>query len=185
MKYLTTGEVAEACQVSVGAVKKWIRQGKLKAFRSPGGHHRIRRTHFEAFCNAYGFTEAPPDPPEILVVDDEPEMAQFVVDALRRADPALKLESASSGYEGLLKVGLLRPHLLILDIRMPGTDGLEVCRRIKGNPATRATKILAITAYLENSAEESALESGADAFLAKPFTIQQLRARVKRLIPRP
>ena len=86
-------------------------------------------------------------------------MVSLVSDALRGIRPPLKLEAAFDGYEGLLKVGTFRPHLLVLDLRMPGLDGFEVCRRIKGDPATRATRILAITGYPEDFSRERAVEA--------------------------
>ena len=150
-RYLTTGQVAEACEVSLVTVKKWIGHGKLKAFRTPGGHFRVSIDEFRRLRTAYGFP-AEPEVRRILVVDDNPQMVEVIFDALRSRRPAAKLEAASDGYEGMLKVGMFRPHLLVLDLRMPAVDGFEVCRRIKGNPATRTTKILAITAYSEDSA---------------------------------
>lgn len=181
-RYLTTGEVSKACEVSLVTVKKWVKQGKLKAFRTPGGHFRVAADEFERFRTKYGFSEEPTEPPHILVVDDDPGIVSLVCDALRGIRPPLKLEAAFDGYEGMLKVGTFRPHLLVLDLRMPGVDGFEVCRRIKGDPATRATRILAITGYPEDSAREKAFQSGANAFLTKPFTMKELKAQVRRLI---
>ncbi len=181
-RYLTTGQVARACEVSLVTVKKWIKSDKLKAFRTPGDHYRIVVGEFDRFRAEYGFAARPPVPPRILVVDDEPEMVALVSDALRGMQPPPKLEAAFDGYEGILKVGTFRPHLLVLDLRMAGLDGFEVCRRIKAAPATRGTKILALTAYPENAAKERALECGADAFLTKPFTVRELKAQVRRLL---
>lgn len=183
-RYLTTGHVAKACEVSLVTVKKWIRLGKIRAFRTPGHHYRVTLEEFERFRIEYGFPAEHEAPPRILVVDDEPEMVALVSDALRGMRPAPKLEAAFDGYEGMLKVGVFRPHLLVLDLRMPGLDGFEVCRRIKADPATRGTKILAITAYPEDAARERALQSGADAYLTKPFTLKALKAEVKRLMAR-
>jgi excisionase family DNA binding protein len=182
-RYLTSGQVSKACDVSLVTVKKWINQGKLKAFRTPGSHYRVPVEEFERFRAAYGFlADDPSEHPRILVVDDEPEMVALVSEALRGLRPVPKLDAAFDGYEGILKVGTFRPHLLVLDLRMPGLDGFAVCARIKAGPATRATRILVITAYPEDSARERALESGADAFLTKPFTLKALRAQVKELL---
>lgn len=182
MQYLTTGQVARACQVSLVAIKKWIREGKLKAFRTPGGHYRIAADEFQRFRTVHRFPVEPEGPPRILIVDDDSQIVEVLLDALSATRPAPELEAASNGYEGLLKVGTFRPHLLVLDLRMPGLDGFEVCRRIKGDPAIQATRVLAITAYPEDSAREKALRCGADAFLAKPFTIKELEAQVRHLI---
>src|SRR3990172_2744849 len=156
--YLTTGHVAKACEVSLVTVKKWIRLGKLRAFRTPGRHYRVTLEEFQRFRIGHGFPAEHEAPPGVLVVDDEPEMVALVSDALRGMQPPPKLEAAFDGYEGILKVGTFRPHLLVLDLRMAGLDGFEVCRRIKAAPATGGTKILAITAYPEDAAKERALE---------------------------
>ncbi|MFQ5946274.1 MAG: response regulator, partial [Anaerolineae bacterium] len=73
-------------------------------------------------------------------------------------------------------------HLLILDLRMPGLDGFQVCKRVKEDPATRSIKILAITAYPENNARERILTMGADVFFEKPIPLEKLQAEVARLI---
>jgi excisionase family DNA binding protein len=182
MRYLTTGQVAGQCQVSIVTVKKWIAGGKLKAFRTPGGHYRITAEELRRFRAAHGFPPEREEPPRILVVDDDPSVVEALIEAFRAAFPAAKLEAASDGYEGVLKVGIFRPHLLLLDLRMPGLDGFEVCRRIKIDPMIHATKVIAITAYTEESARERALRCGADAFFTKPPDIEELMTEARRLI---
>jgi CheY-like chemotaxis protein len=90
------------------------------------------------------------------------------------------VEVAADGYEGLLKVGTFRPHLLILDVRMPGLDGFQVCRKVKADPVTKDVRILAITASLE--LREEIVAAGADAFLGKPFDLAALHGEVDRLV---
>src|SRR3972149_7329806 len=100
--YLTTGHVAKACEVSLVTVKKWIRLGKLRAFRTPGRHYRVTLEEFQRFRIEYGFPAEHEGPPGILVVDDEPEMVALVSDALRGLRTALMLEAASAGSAGML-----------------------------------------------------------------------------------
>jgi excisionase family DNA binding protein len=181
-RYLTTGDVAKACEVSSASVKKWIGQAKLRAIRTPGRHFRIPVEEFQRFRAAYGFPLERQPARRILVVDDSSIVVDFIVDALRDLWPESKLESASNGYEGLLKVGTFCPDLLVLDLRMPGLDGFEVCRRVKVNPATRTTRILVITAFVDEGTAEEARRSGADGFLRKPLRLHDLKAEVERLI---
>lgn len=180
-KYLTTGDAARACDVSLVAVKKWIRQGKLRAIRTPGGHFRIPADEFERFRAEYRFGRGSARRRRILVVDDEPDIVAMISEALR-VDARWEIGAAANGYEGLLKVGTFRPDLLVLDLRMPRIDGFEVCRRVKGDDATRATKILAISGFGGEGARDDALAAGADAFLAKPFFTRQLEQEVRRLL---
>jgi excisionase family DNA binding protein len=179
-RLLTTGYVAAACQVSVVAVKKWIAHGKLPAIRTPGGHFRIADADFERFRAEYRFAGAGAPRPRVLIVDDEPDIVALIRERLAESK-AWEVDTASRGYEGLLKVGTFRPDVLVLDLRMPHMDGFEVCRLVKSNPATRGTSILAISGDGSPSTVKRALGSGANAFLAKPFAIADLEEHLSRL----
>lgn len=184
MRFMTTGQVAKALQVSIPTVKRWIREGHLQAFQTAGGHFRITDEEFGRFRAALKIPGAAEGPARILIVDDDANLLDALVESLGWSQ-GYKVEVAQDGYEGLIKVGLFRPHLLILDLRMPGLDGFQVCRRVKADPVTQSTKILAITAYPEDNARERILEAGADGFLQKPFQLPDLRAEVARLVGAP
>src|SRR5215813_3925799 len=104
MRYLTTGEVANRCQVSVGTVKNWIEAGQLQAFRTPGRHFRIRASELRRFQAAFGFGAGPDDGPRILAVDDQPELVELALDALQDLLPGVRVEGACGGYDALLKI---------------------------------------------------------------------------------
>jgi excisionase family DNA binding protein len=178
---LTTGEAAAHCQVSPPALKRWIREGRLRAFKTAGGHARIALDDFGRFLRAHGM---PPYPAAegagVLIADDEPALVGVLVNLLLDHRPDVKLETASDGYEALIKVGSFKPALLILDVTMPGLDGIEVCRHLKTNPDTRGVKILGITGYRDRI--PALLAAGADACLAKPFTSDQIQRELERLL---
>ncbi|HWM13686.1 MAG TPA: response regulator transcription factor [Gaiellaceae bacterium] len=117
----------------------------------------------------------------IMVVDDEPA----VRDALRRA---LRLEGydvalAADGAEALSQLADgARPDALLLDVLMPGMDGLEVCRRLRRSGSR--LPVLMLTARAEISDRVSGLDAGADDYLAKPFALQELLARLRALLRR-
>jgi excisionase family DNA binding protein len=182
MRYLTTGEVASRCQVSVGTVKNWIEAGQLEAFRTPGRHFRIRAAELRRFQAAFGFGAEADESPRILVVDDQQDFADLALDALKELLPGARVEGACGGYEALLRIGSLQPHLLVLDLRMPGLDGFEVCRRVKEAPATKATKIVAMTGFDDDQAEQLALTCGADAFVSKRAGLATLGRRITALL---
>jgi excisionase family DNA binding protein len=178
--FLTTGQVASACQVSIPTVKRWIREGHLSAFQVTGGHYRITRAELDRFLTAHGIPRTGPGAVRVLVVDDEAMLVEALGEVLRLAE-RYEVETAGDGYEGLLRIGTFRPHLLVLDVRMPGIDGFQICRKVKADPATKDVAILAITASLE--LRDEILAAGADAFLGKPFDLAVLLAEVERLIP--
>jgi CheY-like chemotaxis protein len=121
--------------------------------------------------------------PKILIVDDDAALLETLGQALSW-DGRYKVEVAHDGYEGLIKVGSFAPDLLLLDIRMPGLNGFQVCRRVKADPRTRATRILAITGHGGEHAREQVLEAGADGFIEKPIGLDALQAEVGRLLAR-
>ena len=167
-------------EVSPAAIKKWIQQGKLAAFRTPGGHFRILADEFERFQKTHGFGTGTGEPLRVLVVDDQPDVADVIVASLRAFHPRARMETAANGFEGLLKVGTFRPDVLLLDLSMPGMDGFEVCRQIKRDPVIRDTKVVVMTAR-SLDAEPRAMEAGADGFLSKPFEVDAVRGLLARL----
>jgi excisionase family DNA binding protein len=182
-RYLTTGRVGEMLEVSPAAIKKWIKQGKLAAFRTPGGHFRILADEFERFRRSHGFATASAEPLRVLVIDADRDVAQLIGSSLRSRNPKTRIETAANGFEGLLKVGGLRPDLLLLDLGLPGMDGLEVCRQIKRDPANRETKIVVLTARVQE-AEPRARDAGADGVLRKPLEADEVHALLTRLFGR-
>ncbi len=185
-RLLTTGEIARYCDVSTNAVKKWIRSNRLKAFRTPGGHFRVDSRDFKEFLIQHqmpvydSFFEL--EPKKILIVDDEKEVRQALADVLEGIESTFVVDMAEDGYEALLKVGDLKPDLLILDLRMPRMDGYEACRRIKSNPETSGTRILAISGFIENGAEGEILECGATDWMRKPVQIEEFKKKIERLL---
>lgn len=157
--------------MSVGSVETWIKQGRLRAVRTPGGHFRIPAHDFESFRARYRF---PDEAERILVVDDDAATVDLMLECVDRARRGVKLEAVSNGYEALLKVGTYRPHVIVLDVFMPGLDGFEVCRRIKDGPETRSTKILVVSARSDETVRQQAEAAGADGFLAKPVEVGRL-----------
>jgi excisionase family DNA binding protein len=184
-RLLTTSEVANYCQVTNDGVVKWIKARKLKAYSTPGGHYRIRKSDFKEFLGRYGMPVDPEffaeEKKRILVVDDETTIIEIITQALGDAT-SYQLSSARDGYEAGLKIGTFRPDLIILDVMMPQMDGIEVCKRIKGNPDTETIKVLAITGHPEEGNIDKAYRNGADLCLIKPLQMDHLRREVSRLL---
>ena len=124
---------------------------------------------------------AGPDAFRILIVDDDAGL-RGALHAIFVGNPRYAVQAATDGQDGLAKTGMFRPHVVLLDLRMPGLDGADFCRTVKADPATSVTRILAMSALPEHEARERMLAAGADAFLAKPFTLAQLEIEVARLL---
>jgi two-component system response regulator MprA len=119
-------------------------------------------------------------PVKILVVDDDPKIASFLRRGL--ALEGYEVAVAHSGAEALRQVAEAVPDLIILDIMMPGVDGLEVCRRVRA--AGEDVPILMLTARDAVSDRVKGLDAGADDYLVKPFALEELLARIRALLRR-
>jgi two-component system response regulator VicR len=170
-RLITTGEAATHCQVSLPALRRWIRDGRLRAFQTPGKHARIEVSEFRRFLKECGMPPYPwadaAGPPRVLVVEDVPEVLQLLTRLVAAHPRRPTVETAVDGYDALIKVGIFKPSFLILDVIMPKLDGLEVCRRLRANPETRDIRILAVTGRTDMV--ERVIAAGADACITKPF----------------
>ncbi len=117
---------------------------------------------------------------KILVVDDNPQNLELIVAYLETMD--CQVTTAGDGVEALEKVRQDPPHLVVLDIMMPRMSGFEVCRKLKGDPATRDIPVLMVTALSELGDIERGVESGTDDFITKPVNRLELVTRAKTLL---
>jgi two-component system alkaline phosphatase synthesis response regulator PhoP len=118
----------------------------------------------------------------ILVVEDERDIRELV--RFHLAQEGYAVREADSGEAALAQVATERPALVVLDIMLPGTDGLEVCRRMRGAEATHNIPIIMLTARAGEVDRVIGLEMGADDYLTKPFSPRELVARVKAVLRR-
>jgi len=118
----------------------------------------------------------------ILVVEDDPDIGALVSRYLEKAGFAVQL--LASGREALLAVISDPPALVVLDLMLPQVDGLEICRRLRSDERTAALPVIMVTARSEESDRIVGLELGADDYLAKPFSPNELVARVRAVLRR-
>jgi len=118
----------------------------------------------------------------ILVVEDDRDIAELVDRYLQKA--GFSIELLSSGRDALKAIAERTPDLLILDLMLPHVDGLEICRSVRSDPRTAAIPIIMLTARAEESERIVGLEIGADDYVAKPFSPNELVARVRALLRR-
>jgi CheY-like chemotaxis protein len=118
----------------------------------------------------------------ILIVDDDSDFRE--VARLSLTPGGYDIFEAGGGREAMDMARQLQPDLILLDILMPGLDGYETCRQIKANPATSHIAIIVLTALGDPAAHYKARQAGADDYVAKPVTAQELREHVQRLMRR-
>lgn len=177
----TTHEVSKLLQVNPRSVINWIEQDLLDSYRTPGGHRRIRRQDLHTFLHKHKI----PVPPalneeqfKVLIVEDEDNIVTILTKFLEREE-IYEVRSASDGISALIEIGRWLPDLIILDILIPGVDGIEVCRRIKQDPNNRSS-IIAMSG--QTDLEGAILKAGADVFVSKPLDLDHILAESKQLL---
>jgi two-component system response regulator ResD len=119
----------------------------------------------------------------VLVVDDDPVIAEVVGDYLR--DVGLDFRYVADGPSALSLAGVWQPDIVVLDLMLPGMDGLEVCRRLRGSrPGEPQLPVIMLTALGEESDRVRGLETGADDYVTKPFSPRELALRVQAVLRR-
>lgn len=119
--------------------------------------------------------EAPEGAARVLVVDDNDDLRAYLASELSRD---YRVETAPNGVEGLKKALRTKPQLVIADVMMPGMNGYELCRRLRAEPMLKAIPIILVTAKAGSEAAVEGLEIGANDYVTKPFSMEELRARV-------
>jgi len=175
---LTSSEVGELLQVNASSVKKWVDDGLLIAFRTPGGHRRIRPADLIRFLDAHAMP-IPRDLQEttrrrLLIVDDDVAHLKALARAFKGHSDRMDVVTTANGIDALVLVGSFQPHLVLLDIFMPGIDGLDVCRRLKANPDTRAINVIIMSGHATAALKQQALEAGAIRCVGKPIDVAEI-----------
>jgi excisionase family DNA binding protein len=197
-KWFTTSEAAKLCGLSHMTIIRRFDAGDIKGFKVPGSRfRRIPRESLVDFAARHGIPlpdlsggSAAGAPAEgdggahvrrALVVEDERRMAELVEKVL--VADGWEVRVARNGFDAGLLAATFRPQLVLLDIMLPGLDGRDACRQMKANPQLAGTKILAVTALKDEESIERIIEAGVDGYLAKPFSLEELRTRIAKLVP--
>jgi excisionase family DNA binding protein len=173
----TTHDISRLLQVDPSTISKWIDRGILVAFRTPGGHRRVRSADLRTFLIAHEM----PVPDELgsgvvrlLIVDDE----KPVIDGLKRSfkpfAAQVEVTATNSGVEAVLMVAEQKPHGLLIDLNMPEIDGLEVCRRIRQRKSLEGVRLITMTSRHNADMVEQSLKAGAVACLQKPVHAEEV-----------
>lgn len=183
-KAYTTFEAAKICHVTHHSIKNWIKQGLIKASRTPGGHYRILEDDLDRFREKYDMfpREKGPSQRRVMIVDDDPDALALMENIL--TDDGFELVKVSNATEVGLKAAQMGPDLILLDFLMPEINGFEVCKALRDNELTRSIPIMAVTCLSKEQDIERIFACGADEYLAKPFRVEQMLEKVRDLIGR-
>ncbi|MCE5277135.1 MAG: response regulator [Planctomycetaceae bacterium] len=184
-KNLSTFAIAQMLHVDPGSVANWIDQGLLKAYRTPGGHRRVVVDDLIHFCRQHGMpvpAEAQARPCRVLIVDDEPAITQLLAGTIKEAFQEFEVIEANDGFRAGQLVATLAPEVVLLDLKMPGVDGYDVCRIIKSNDQTRHARVIAMTAYPSEENVQQITDCGAEVCLEKPLDMDLLLKEISKCL---
>ncbi len=188
-KLLTSGQVAEICQVSVPTVLNWINSSFLPSYKTAGGHNRISPLGLLRFLSErnmfipddlYEMANVEPGSirsgesgrkPVAIVADDDAVVRSLIREVLDSVH--YMVVEVKDGLEACLQLGLLRPELLILDLLMPQMDGLQVIQTIRKQPELQDTRVIVISGNLTDEARRELEAAGIEHILQKPVPITE------------
>jgi excisionase family DNA binding protein len=180
----TTGEVADICKLSQQTVIRCFDSGRLHGYRVPGS--RFRRIPRDALIQFMKEHHIPLDHLEmgktrVLVVDDDPAIVEMLVELLER-DGRFEVQTAATGFDAGLLTREFRPDAIVLDYMLPDINGNAVCRSIRSDETLKDVKIIIVSGVIDREHVDRLLADGADDFIQKPFSIQQLVGRITELV---
>jgi excisionase family DNA binding protein len=169
---LTSHQVGKLLQVNPSSINKWVKDGLIRAFRTPGGHRRIRAADLVVFLNKHEM----PIPrslsgavkKRLLIVDDDPRQLLAVGRMFKPYGERVEVQIVDNGIDALVQLGSFKPHMAILDVMMNPIDGFEVLRRLRAKDETRDLTVIMTTDQMSPETEAKAKKAGALRCVQKP-----------------
>lgn len=175
----TASDVARFCQVDLKTIHNWADKGEVRHFRTPGRHLRFRRVDVLDFLRKYGY----PIPeglrqgkPKVVIVDGDPALLAGLRKALSKR---FELTTFQDPFDALVAVGNLQPDALVLDVELPGLDGIKCIERLHAIDATAHIRCVAYSS--KDEMKKAATDAGAYDFIRKGETAE-LRDSLERLM---
>lgn len=184
-RFLTSAEVAAHVGVSARTVSNWIRDGHLKAYRTPGGHGRVAEEDLQRFLDERGIRPLPdtsaalyPRPgatqqrKRVLFIDDDENLLEIIREVLEAN--GFEVQTARHGFLAGYLIAHFQPSAVVLDLMMPGLDGFEVLSLLRKRPEARAIPVIACTSMRGSETEARALDAGFVSYIKKPLDFRAL-----------
>ena len=185
-------EVAKICGVVNQTAINWIRNEYLKAFKTPGGQYRVypedlidfmRRNKMHVPVSVMDAVKPKAHLPEksVLVVDDDKTWNDVMCSYLRSKDKDLTLYQAFDGFDAGSKMASLKPKIVVLDLDLPGIDGVKICRNINQSDSFGKPAVIVVTALDDEETEKDCLDLGVVRYFRKPLNLPMLSETLEDL----
>ena len=174
--YFSPGETAKILGVTPATLRGWTNRGRLRAETTEGGHRRYPVSEVLRLAKKNGIELQLPEDISlrVLVVDDDQQFSEFTREVLDNMPEVSSVAVANSGYVAGNMIPRFKPDIVLLDLKMPGLDGFEVCKQIKDEIETRFIRVIAMSGYCSEENRNEIIRAGAETCLAKPFTVSAL-----------
>lgn len=180
---LTTGQVAQICNVAPRTVSKWFDSGQLRGYRIPGSKdRRIPVDQLLRFMKAHGIPTAGLGlgTVGVLILDGDLEMGRVLREALA-ADGTCDATIATSAFEAGVLAEKTKPQVIVIDVSTLQGDTADICRTLRASDGLSDAKLIATGASLTEGQGQGLVQDGFAAYLRKPFDIRQLLAAIKKV----
>jgi excisionase family DNA binding protein len=176
--YCSTSQAAKLLGVSLGTVQNMVEEGVLDAWKTSGGHRRIKRESVQGLIAKRGSAQTQPTPSEaglsVLIAEDDLFLQKLYRKTMEAWGLPLSIEIVGNGFDALMVVGQRVPDVLIIDLIMPGMDGFELVRALHGNPALSHTDIIVVSSMSRDEiVEKGALPADVPIY-GKPIPFHEL-----------
>jgi excisionase family DNA binding protein len=188
----STHSAAKFCRVTPMTIIRWIDEGRIRAYKTPGGHRRIMRGDLEEFCRKAGIPMQWEDrvhagTRRILIIDDDPTVVDAILDALLdEGDPeaanAFEVERTDNAFNGGRLLAAFRPDVIFVDLDLPGVDATMVGETVREEPTTTKSRLVGVSRPGIRT-----LPPKFDALLSRPFArteVRQATGPLPKLPPR-
>ena len=192
MKSITKKEIyspydlSHIFRVNQDTIQSWLKERRMESFRVPGGHLRVTHQSLEIYMKLNHYPEpenwdGKVEKFKTLVVEDDGDLLETMAELLEE-EPRLEVKTENNGLSASLQIASWHPDLILLDFVMPGMDGFDICKKIRGNLDTKDIPVLAVTALSNFENVKAVFDTGVSDFLEKPFYSEGLLSKVRGLL---
>ncbi len=181
---LTTAQAAAMLGVAPNSVIMWADAGILQSWRTPGGHRRITLASVQAMLDKRNTRDAAnrSRPLRIMVVEDDAAAAQLLVGQLGAVLPQAQVDVVSDGFVALVKAGQESPDVIVMDVHLPGMNGLAMIHSLRAQAGTRGLRFILVSSYQQHELKPFGELPGDVPFLGKPVDLEALREAVGQVL---
>jgi excisionase family DNA binding protein len=180
-RVFSTHAVAEMVGTNPSSVVRWIEAGKLKAYKTPGGHRRVRETDLKVFLAQFQIPTPPdlgaPSARRLMIVDGDARRAGATARGLRKALPEAEIATVGDSVEALLHVGASPPDALIVDGTL--VDPVNIARALRAHAQTADVSLVVTMPRVDAELERKLRSSGVHAVLTRPVSAEQILEALK------